>query len=214
MTRKKPLKQKARKSASLKRTDSGKKSHAISKPLPNTGLRAVKMRSFGLKPFIANPVRIQPSTSQLPQQTDDNTIRYTVSLRNVSGVLKPYFNYKSYDPHPEMDTNFELRIRIRPDNGYSYVELTLDDSWNWEFAAQDALMLGQDGGDFYENLVIDPSGSKATFYANYNPDQTRTDTDPYYMTFLVYIQNVNQAPFPTPLVVTVDPDIKNPGDPP
>jgi hypothetical protein len=38
--------------------------------------------------------------------------------------------------------------------------------------------------------------------------------DPYNLKFLVYIRDATGNWLPTPLPVTVDPDIKNPGDPP
>jgi hypothetical protein len=191
--------------------------------------------------FDGNVGPFPPANDMLPPKTSANTITYTLSLRITGASMTPYFSWKSYDPHPEMDVNLPLRMRISPPPiGQSlqdwpgwYVDIILDQTFEWYFQTQDTLMLGtapdypppDDGsGDYqdplYYGLTVNASQTTATFYAYYygytptaaNPE--RPYTDPYNLNFLVYIQGSGGNPLPNPLSVSIDPDIKNPGDPP
>ncbi len=160
----------------------------------------------------AHPIPPWPNGPAMPLQTKTNTRSYKLSLTAASGVLKPYFKDKPDDINPANDAEPRLHV---PKS--CYLELNLDTKWKWTFLPGDGgVMLGKSklAGDRYFALNPDPGGQKVTFFAVYLDSPKRADTDPYNLSFLVHMELADGTSDPTPLLVVVDPDIKNPGDPP
>ncbi|HTQ14561.1 MAG TPA: nucleotide synthetase [Rhizomicrobium sp.] len=101
------------------------------------------------------------------------------------------------------------------------VTLQLDD-YNWEFSSNNPIMLGDDPAtSAYSNLAVAPPDADGlrrslSFHAEYIPvvQGSPRDPDPFNLYIYVYLTTPAGGQVSYPLSVTVDPDIKNPGDDP
>ena len=151
---------------------------------------------------VSNPV---PNGAHIP--LGDNIGR-TLQIAKVNGTLTVTF--ENFTPHTG-DQPLDIRIYHN-----SLVTLTLDTgNCDWEFHHGAAVTLGTPGypGSRYKNLQYG-SGQRCVsvnFEAAYLDIQT-ANSDPYNMKFIVYTDPDTQTPYPTPLPLFIDPDIKNPGN--
>lgn len=138
---------------------------------------------------------------------------YVMSMKSENGYMQYYFKDRPETPDPTGDG--PLTIRVPQD---CTIVIKLDDAWKWEFRHENAIMIGTfDYPDpaRYFNLsekIVDGRCMQVQFNAQYL-DKDVVNDDPY----LFYINLDQVMPDGTPaqaLAVRIDPDIRNPGNPP
>jgi hypothetical protein len=196
----------AKKPVSPKKTAKRKKA---AKPKKRVALKA-QLYVGQTRPVPKWPAGAHPDPSTTPG------ISCQVTLAQIGN--QPYQPYlvRSYNPSGGSDGPLDFRIP----NYDCYVRFDLDPKFKWEFDHTQPITLGRGKvtGERYHDLNTDPDAKgdhqSLRFHAKYLKQTSRTNTDPYNLNFLIYVMDANGKPLPVPLAVSVDPDIKNPGDPP
>ncbi|MEJ0024877.1 MAG: nucleotide synthetase [Rhizomicrobium sp.] len=145
-----------------------------------------------------------------------DTRTYTLSLRIGSdGYLEPNV-VSGTDYDPAEDGPLELRVQKKD----CMVTIELDKAIDWEFRRELPMSLGvaPDGQDRYfdvQGLPVDAASRcmSISFRALLLKQGTpKVNKDPYNLHFRVYLRRMDGTRINTPLSLTIDPDIKNPGD--
>jgi hypothetical protein len=138
---------------------------------------------------------------------------YVLGMNPENGDIE--FRYVKRPPIPDPTKDCPLDVRVPTD---CVITIELDDSWNWEFRHQNAVMLGpMRYQDFprYFNLVSEIKNNrckKVRFNALYLAEGA-DNRDPYALYILLDQKMADGSPT-QPLLTRIDPDILNRGDDP
>ena len=168
------------------------------------------VRASAFDPIDEQPIPPWPSP-QPPPSKEDRV--YVLGMRPANGYMQYYFVERPQDPDPSKDGPLEIRIPTD-----CIIILKLDSTWNWEFRHENAVMLGAmkyPEPPRYFNLVptiVNNKCQQVQFNALYLNGGDYTNRDPY--AFYINLDQLMPDGSPAPqLVIRIDPDIQNPGDP-
>jgi hypothetical protein len=134
-------------------------------------------------------------------------------MRTVEGRIEFYFVDRPPLPDPSDDGPLEIRI---PED--CVIVLRLDPAWQWGFRNKNAVMFGpMDYPEVprYFNLQNSSEGGRCqeVRFNAHRLDVTEANWDVYSLYIEIDQKTRNDAAI-VPLLIRIDPDVKNPGDPP